>query len=150
MVDRLILAQEVGVRILDGEPIMERIGWNEYWFNIASIVSTRATCPRKQVGCVIVADNRILSTGYNGSEPGKPHCTEVGCDIRSNHCKRAVHAEINALKQYLQTVRSIRMLKSGEGLSMFCTLQPCRKCARELKKYLPDMKIYYEEEYDNR
>ena len=70
----------------------ERMGWNEYWFTIARVVSTRATCPRKQVGCVIVADNRILATGYNGSEPGEPHCTEVA----------AIFAPTTVSEQYTQ------------------------------------------------
>lgn len=150
MVGHKVLALGMGVRISRGEPNMERISWNEYWFNIARIVSTRATCPRKQVGCVIISNNRILATGYNGSRQGEPHCTSVGCDIRSNHCKRAVHAEINAIDQYLRPQRAIRILDSGLGLEMYCTLQPCKKCVKEINKYLPDMKIYYEEEYDNR
>ena len=129
---------------------MERSEWPEYFFNIARIVSTRATCPRRQVGAVIVSGNRICSTGYNGSKPGAPHCTDVGCDIKSNHCKRTIHAEINAVYQYLQPPKSIRLLTDSSDLVMYCTLQPCRRCEKEIKKYLPDMKVYYEEPYDNR
>ena len=47
--------------------------WPEYFMDIAKDVSTRATCDRKHVGAVIVRNNRVLSTGYNGSIPGAPH-----------------------------------------------------------------------------
>jgi len=64
---------------------------------IAKDVSTRATCPRASVGAVIVKDNRVVSTGYNGAPAGEPHCTEVGCDIVDGHCIRVIHAEVNAV-----------------------------------------------------
>lgn len=129
---------------------MGRIDWPEYWFAIARVVATRATCPRKQVGAVIVSNNRILSTGYNGAGANKQHCTEVGCNIQQGHCSTAIHAEINALQLYFQPIRGIRILDDGKGLEMYVTLQPCKKCQKEIDKYLPKMKIYYEEENNNR
>jgi deoxycytidylate deaminase len=51
-----------------------RPSWDEYFMQIARDVATRATCLRRHVGAVIVRDRRILSTGYNGSPPGMPHC----------------------------------------------------------------------------
>lgn len=56
-----------------------RKSWNEYFMDIAEIVATRATCNRLSVGCVIVKDKKIVSTGYNGSAHGEPHCHDVGC-----------------------------------------------------------------------
>ena len=80
-----------------------RPSWQGYFLNLACGVAQRSTCPRAHVGAVIVHENRILTTGYNGSLPGQPHCTEVGCDIRVingvEHCGRAVHAEVNAVAQ---------------------------------------------------
>ena len=76
-----------------------RLDWNTYFLNIAKEVAKRSTCPRASVGVVIVKDNRILSTGYNGSAPGKPHCIDVGCQLENNHCQRAIHAETNAVAQ---------------------------------------------------
>ena len=73
--------------------------WDEYFLNIAKEVAKRSTCPRASVGAVIVKDNRILSTGYNGAPPGEPHCIDVGCQIIDNHCIRVVHAETNAIAQ---------------------------------------------------
>jgi dCMP deaminase len=85
--------------------------WDEYFLSIAKAVSTRSTCPRAQVGAVIVKNHRILSTGYNGSPSGQLHCTEAGCTIEMRgimvkgkltgepHCMRAIHAETNAVAQ---------------------------------------------------
>ena len=47
--------------------------------DIARSVATRGTCPRKQVGAIIVRDFRVVSMGYNGAAPGMPQCDEVGC-----------------------------------------------------------------------
>ena len=72
----------------------ERVSWNTYFMNIAREVSTRSTCSRKHVGAVIVRNKTILSTGYNGSIKGLPHCDEVGCEMVDGHCIRTTHAEI--------------------------------------------------------
>src|SRR4030043_2026891 len=77
----------------------QRPGWSTYFLNIAKEVASRSTCPRASVGAVIVKDNRILSTGYNGAAPGEEHCTEVGCLLENDHCQRAIHAETNAVCQ---------------------------------------------------
>lgn len=76
---------------------IERPEWDEYFINIASNVSMRATCPRANVGAVIVKDHRIISTGYNGAPASEPHCHDKGCLIVDNHCQRAIHAEVNAV-----------------------------------------------------
>lgn len=78
---------------------MSRPDWDSYFMNIAKEVASRSTCPRASVGAVIVKDNRILSTGYNGAPSGEPHCLEVGCLIINNHCERTIHAETNAVVQ---------------------------------------------------
>ena len=106
---------------------MARQGWDEYFLNIARQVSTRATCPRKSVGAVIVRDRTILSTGYNGSARGLPHCTDVGCMMdEGNHCVRVVHAEVNAVAQ--AAAQGIRL----EGATLYCLLSPCWPCFRTL------------------
>lgn len=90
--------------------------------NLALQVATRSTCPRKHVGAVIVRDKTILSTGYNGSIRGAPHCTEVGCLMENDHCLRTVHAEANALVQAAR--HGIRL----EGAQIFITASPCFNC----------------------
>lgn len=76
-----------------------RPDWDSYFFEIARIVSTRATCPRAQIGVVLVDKrHRIVSTGFNGAASGEPHCTDVGCWMYADHCVRARHAERNAVE----------------------------------------------------
>ncbi len=101
---------------------MERVSWDRYFMNLAVQAATRSTCPRKHVGAVIVRDKTILSTGYNGSIRGAPHCTEVGCLIENEHCVRTVHAEANAL---VQAARHGVLL---EGAEIYVTASPCFNC----------------------
>ena len=60
--------------------------WDEYFTKLCDLIATRATCPRKSVGAIIVKDNHVISVGYNGSLPGLPHCLDVGCDMEDGHC----------------------------------------------------------------
>lgn len=90
--------------------------------NIARAVATRSTCPRKYVGAVIVKDKNILSTGYNGSVRGMPHCTDIGCDLENDHCVATVHAEANAI---------IQAARNGVGINgadIYVTASPCWNC----------------------
>jgi len=90
--------------------------------NLAVQAATRSTCPRKHVGAVIVRDKTILSTGYNGSVRGAPHCDEAGCMMENGHCVRTVHAEANALIQAAR--HGIRL----EGAEIYVTASPCFDC----------------------
>ncbi len=101
-----------------------RPSWDEYFLRIAKEVATRATCPRRSVGAVIVLDRRILTTGYNGAPHGLAHCTEVGCKIVDGHCQRALHAEQNAILQAALNGVSTR------GATVYVTCQPCNACAK--------------------
>ncbi len=99
-----------------------RATWDEYFMEIARVVSSRSTCPRKFVGSVIVRDKTILSTGYNGSIRGMPHCSEVGHMMENDHCVATIHAEANAI---------IQAAKNGviiEGASIYVTASPCWSC----------------------
>ena len=60
-------------------PNMSRPTWDEYFMEMAELARTRTTCLRRGVGAVIVKDNRVLATGYNGSPKGVSHCSETGC-----------------------------------------------------------------------
>lgn len=99
-----------------------RPNWDEYFLGIAEAASKRATCPRRQVGAVLVDNNRVISLGYNGAGPRQPHCTDVGCHMVDGHCKRAIHAEINAL-----TFRPVGY-KPTENSVLYCTLEFCPAC----------------------
>ncbi|TFG36589.1 MAG: dCMP deaminase family protein [Candidatus Aminicenantes bacterium] len=101
---------------------MNRVSWNRYFMNLAIQAATRSTCPRKHVGAVIVRDKTILSTGYNGSIRGAPHCTEVGCLIENDHCVRTVHAEANAIVQ--AAYNGVRL----DNAEIYVTASPCFNC----------------------
>jgi len=99
-----------------------RASWDEYFMNIASVVASRATCDRKHVGAVIVRDKTILSTGYNGSIRGMPHCSEVGHMMEDGHCVATIHAETNAVLQAAKNGVSI------DGATVYVTASPCWNC----------------------
>ena len=90
--------------------------------DIAKQVATRATCDRKHVGAVVVRDRTILSTGYNGSIRGMPHCDEVGHMMESGHCVATVHAEANAILQAAKN--GVRI----DGATLYTTASPCWPC----------------------
>jgi dCMP deaminase len=99
-----------------------RVDWHTYFMNIARQAATRATCDRKHVGAVIVRDRTILSTGYNGSIRGMPHCDDIGHMIENDHCVATVHAEANAI---------IQAAKNGvriDGAEIYTTASPCWNC----------------------
>ena len=73
--------------------------WDIYFMKIAHVVALRSTCDRAFVGTVMVLDKRILTTGFNGSPAGLPHCDEIGHLIVDGHCVRTIHAEANAIIQ---------------------------------------------------
>jgi len=93
---------------------------------VARTVATRATCPRASVGCVLVRDHRILTTGYNGAPRGVAHCSDVGCTVVDGHCLRAMHAEANAIVQ--GALHGVGL----QGAIAYCTHQPCVHCSKLL------------------
>lgn len=113
---------------------MERPSNDEYFMEMAQLVSSRSTCLRRKVGAVIVKDKRVLSTGYNGSPKGTKHCEELGCirvqmnvpsGTRHELC-RGVHAEQNAVTQAAYFGVSV------DGASIYTTTYPCSMCAKIL------------------
>jgi dCMP deaminase len=100
----------------------QRTDWHDYFMRIAGEVATRGTCDRRRVGALIVRDRMILSTGYNGSVRGMPHCDEAGHMMENDHCVATIHAEANAI---LQAARNgVRI----EGAEIYTTASPCWNC----------------------
>jgi dCMP deaminase len=99
---------------------------------IATVVAKRSTCVRHHVGAIIVKDNQILSTGYNGAPSGFTDCLELGClreqqgipSGKNHEICRAVHAEQNAIVQ--AALHGV----STEGATLYCTHQPCILCTK--------------------
>ncbi len=108
--------------------------------NIAREVATRSTCDRKHVGAVIVREKTILSTGYNGSIKGLPHCDEVGCEMVDGHCVRTTHAEANAI---VQAAKNGIQINQSE---IYVTASPCYDCFKLIANAGINV-IYYDEFY---
>ncbi|MBU2229178.1 cytidine/deoxycytidylate deaminase family protein, partial [Patescibacteria group bacterium] len=102
-----------------------RPSWDDYFMAIVRIVGTRSTCDRLHAGAVLVKDKRIISTGYNGSPPGLPHCDEVGHLMEEGHCVRTVHAEHNTILQ-AATVSGT----NTKGSTMYTKYSPCIHCSK--------------------
>ena len=119
---------------------MTRVDWHTYFMNIARQAATRSTCDRKHVGAVIVRDKTILSTGYNGSIRGMPHCDDVGHLIVNDHCIATVHAEANAIIQAAKNGVAIA------GAELYTTASPCWNCFQLLAN-AGIRKVYYGEFY---
>jgi len=120
-----------------------RPSWTEYFMKMAYLAAERSTCIRHHVGAVIVKNNKVVSTGYNGAAAGVKDCTELGClrdqmgiasGTRHEIC-RAIHAEQNAIIQ--AALNGI----STEGATIYSTHSPCVICAKmvenaKIKKFI--------------
>ena len=102
---------------------MERVTKENYYLDIAQTVSERSTCLRRRYGAIIVKNDSIISTGYNGAPRGRKNCCDIGCyreqlgiprGERYELC-RAIHAEANAI------IAASRDQMLGATLYMACT-----------------------------
>jgi len=110
-----------------------RISKDEYFMQIAEVVSQRSTCIKRRVGAVLVKDSHIISTGYNGAPAGFKHCTQDTCvrkDLKPGErpelCK-GVHAEINCIIQ-----AAIHGTSIMGNTTLYCTTFPCMSCLKLL------------------
>ena len=110
----------------------QRPSWDEYFMEMAELARKRSTCLRRHVGAVIVKDNRVIATGYNGVPKGIRHCEETGClrqqlnvpSGKMHELCRGLHAEQNAI------IQAACMGSSIEGGTLYCTTQPCVICTK--------------------
>ena len=111
---------------------MDRPSWDDYFMSIATVVSTRSNCMRRQVGAIIVKDKRIISTGYNGTPRGTKNCDEGGCDRCAGKSSSGsdlgvcmcLHAEENSITQAAYHGISIK------NSTIYATLLPCLICTK--------------------
>jgi dCMP deaminase len=110
-----------------------RPSWDEYFLQISILTSKRSNCIKKNVGCVVVKDNRILSLGYNGTPSGLPNCFDGGCHRCNDNTSKSgenldlcicLHAEENALL-YIGS-------KELSGSTLYSTLMPCISCTKKI------------------
>ena len=109
--------------------------WDKRFMQLAETVATWSSCyqENRQIGAVIVKDNRIITTGYNGAPSGVVSCKERGECLRRvmqipsgtrHEMCYAVHAEQNAIAQ------AAKLGISVEGATLYCTHQPCVICSK--------------------
>ncbi|MBC8414251.1 MAG: dCMP deaminase family protein [Nitrospira sp.] len=122
----------------------KRPDWNEYFIEIAKVVSSRSTCIRRKYGAVIVKDKVIISTGYNGSPRGMDNCIDLGTCTRQEmnipsgeryELCEAVHAEQNAIisaRPDLMSGATIYIAGFEEDES-YASGNPCKLCDRMIK-----------------
>lgn len=120
----------------------QRIDWNQYFMAQANVVALRSTCTRLMVGAVIVRNNRVIASGYNGSISDGDHCIDHGCEVIDNHCVRTIHAEANALLQ------CARFGVSTENTVVYVTYYPCIHCCKQLIQ-AGITEVFYENDYKN-
>lgn len=106
--------------------------WDVYFLKLAADVATRANCSRRKVGAIIVKDNHIIATGYNGTPSKVKNCFDGGCPRCSGEQASGkgldecicVHAEQNAICQAAKHGNSV------DGGTIYITIQPCLTCAK--------------------
>ena len=109
--------------------------WDARFMEMASLVASWASCfqPNRKIGCVIVRNKRVMTTGYNGAPAGVRTCIERGECMRRrleipsgtrHELCYAIHAEQNAI------IQAARLGIEIEGATLYCTHQPCVICAK--------------------
>jgi dCMP deaminase len=129
-------------------------GWNKWdhrFMDLAKQVATWSSCfaPDREVGCIIVRDKRVITTGYNGAPAGMQTCVEKGeclrrklgipSGTRAEICY-AIHAEQNAI------IQAAKLGISIEGATLYCTHQPCSMCAKMIVN-AGIVRVVYEQGY---
>ncbi|KAF9732919.1 hypothetical protein PMIN06_012371 [Paraphaeosphaeria minitans] len=107
-----------------------RPSWDQYFMQLADLAAHRSNCMKRRVGCVIVREKRVISTGYNGTPRGMMNCSEGGCPRCNTAAKGGVdlstclclHAEENAL---LEAGRD----RIGATSILYCNTCPCLTCS---------------------
>lgn len=106
--------------------MVDRISWDDNFFLIIDSVARRSPCLKHQIGAVLVLDNQIISTGYNGPARGVTHCKEcLRINLHHNELREecpAVHAEVNTV------VSAARRGVSIKGATLYSKFFPCSEC----------------------
>ena len=112
----------------------------DYYMKIAEVTSTLSYAKRLNVGAVIVKDNQILATGYNGMPSGWENVCEHEVEGQLVTKPEVLHAETNAIAKVAQST------ESSQGSTLFCTHAPCIECAKLI--YQSGIKtVYYKDQY---
>lgn len=109
--------------------------WDERFMQMANVIAGWASCYKanRKIGCVIVKNKRIMTTGYNGAPAGVRTCVERGECLREklgipsgtqHEICYATHAEQNAI------IQAAKLGVSIDGATLYCTHQPCTICTK--------------------
>jgi dCMP deaminase len=109
-----------------------RPSWHVYFMDMAQLVSKRSTCLRRKVGAVLIKNNQMVASGYNGAPKHVSHCASVGCmreklnvpSGEKHELCRGVHAEQNTIIQAALNGASL------SGSVLYSTTYPCSICAK--------------------
>ena len=121
----------------------ERPSWHEYFMKMAKLAAERSTCTRRQVGAVLVRNNQVIASGFNGAPKHILHCDTTGC-IREqlnvppgekHELCRGVHAEQNTIIQ-----AALNRSTLADSV-LYCTNYPCAICAKMIIN--AEIKIVY-------
>ena len=123
----------------------ERISKENYYLDIAQTVAERSTCMRRKFGAIIVKDDSIVSTGYNGAPRGRANCNEINFCIREKlniprgeryELCRSIHAEANAIiaasrDRMIGSTLYMACVSPEDG-SLFAGTSSCMMCKRQI------------------
>jgi dTMP kinase len=118
---------------------MDRPTWDELFIAIAVLGSSRGTCNRLRTSCVLVKNNRIIGSGYNGAVSGLTNCDDEGHLMVDGHCLRTLHGEDNAIANAVSSL---------EGATAYIIATPCLGCVKKLLQYGVS-RIVYVGDYQN-
>lgn len=122
-----------------------RASWDSYFMSIADAVASRSTCLHRHQGAVIVRDNHILCTGFNGSPPGQPHCSDLGWCAKDEGepCRAAgCHGESKCIAWAARTGTQVL------DATLYSVYSPCRDCCN-LLAVVGIKCVKYKEVYDS-
>jgi dCMP deaminase len=109
-----------------------RPSWDQYFMDIAKVVSSRSNCMKRKVAAIIVRDKRVISTGYNGTPRGTTNCNEGGCP-RCNNLAAAGTALDECLCSHGEENAIVQASYHGVSLkdaTIYTTFAPCLMCAK--------------------
>ncbi|MCL1916732.1 MAG: deaminase [Peptococcaceae bacterium] len=133
-----------------------RPGWDEYFLDLAAVIARRSTCRRRNYGAVIVKDNIIISTGYNGAARGEPNCVDTGVCVRQQlnipageryELCVAVHAEQNAIiaGDPVKMQDATIYIAGNEADGSMAASEPCLLCGRMIKNAMIRRAVFRDE-----
>lgn len=126
-----------------------RPDWDTYFMDIAHVAASRGNCRRRKVAAVLTKDQRIISTGYNGTPRGVRNCCDGGCPRCASKAPSGSnlgecicsHAEENAITQAAYHGIAVN------GASLYCTMSPCLVCAKMIIN-AGIVEVVYESKYE--